>query len=962
MADYNLGTAHGKVVIDDDTKGVDRADAKLTGLQKTGATTGEGFKKLSTGMIAAGAGIALGIGAAIKSAADFEQTLSGIKAVTGATTAQMEQVRAKALQLGKDTKFSASEAAQAMEELAKAGVSIPDIMNGAADATVALAAAGEISLPRAAEIAAAAMNTFSLKAQDLPHVADQISGAANASAISVDEFAQSMQQSGAAAALVGVSFDDLAVAIAEMGNAGIKGSDAGTSLKTFLQNLQPDTVKQTKLFKQLGLITEKGGNQFFDASGKLKSLSDVAQILQDSLKGMTNQQKQAALQTLFGSDAIRAAAIISKNGAAGFDKLSESMGKVTAESVAATRMDNLKGSIEQLKGSLETAAITIGSIVIPAIRGLVDGVNTLVGAFLALSPGAQSAALNIAAAAGAFLLVGGAALKVTAFLSRLPTILASVRAGFITMWASALGPVGIIVGLILALAAAIFILYQRFQPVRDVVNAVGSFLASTFGPILAQVILGVQNFIRVLQGTAAGGTGFVGFMGRLGAILRDVVIPALIATGQFLVATFGPIIRQVISIVGGFITAIIGYFQSISPQLASIGNAIRAVWNAIWPPLLAIVQVVLPLIVNFIKSTLQLLAIGIRVLLAGIANIFRGVFNIIGGIVKIFLSILTGNWSGALNGLVQIAKGVWQIIKGIFQSVLGGAIVLIAVSSLKIIGSVFRAGFSLIRSVVTGGMSAVRAVFQGAMSAISAVARAGTAVVRGAFNALSAIRGIVSGIMNGVLGVIRSVLGSAVGVVTGALGRVVSAVAGFAGRMFAAGANIVGSLISGLTSKLGGLISIAQKVAGVIAKVLPGSPVREGPLRVLNNGHAGKSIVDMLIAGIASKQGQARAEMSRLAAGMGNELNNLANAQALSVMASLGVAGAASAASTPGGGVGSATGTSGPFAAASSTPATDAIAAAVVSGLAGAKFIVDKDGVGRIVADSLIPGFAMGGV
>lgn len=956
MSDYDLGTAHGKVVIDSETPGLTKTNAELARTKGNAKVAGDGFRKLSTGMIVAGAGIAAGIGLAVKSAASFEQRLSGIKAVTGATTQQMEQVRAKALQLGKDTKFSAGEAAQAIEELSKAGVSLPDILNGAADATVNLAAAGEVSLPRAAEIAANAMNVFSLKAQDMPKVADLIAGAANASAIDVEQFAQSLAQSGAAAALVGVSFDDLAVSIAEMGNAGIKGSDAGTSLKTFLQNLQPDTVKQTKLFKQLGLITEDGANKFFDASGKIKSMAEVAQVLQDSLAGMTQQQKQAALQTLFGSDAIRAAAIISKGGAKGFNDLAKAMGKVTAADVAKTRMDNLSGSIEQLKGSLETAAITIGSIVIPAVRGLVDGLNGLLGAFLELSPGAQSAVLNIAGAVAAFLLVGGTALK-------LITILRDLKIALATTWATALGPIALIIAAILAVAAAVFILYQRFQPVRTVIDAVGNALKTAFlamVPIFNTIVAGVQNFIRVLQGTAAGGTGFVGFMGRLGAILRDVVIPALIATGQWLARTFGPILTQIISIVGGFVTAIVGYFRSIQPQLTAILNAIIAVIRFTFGLILPIVGPILRFLVGYVKSTLELLAVGIRITLAGIANIFRGVFNIIGGIFKIFISLITGRWGAALSGLLQVARGIWQLIKGVFQTILGGAIIAICVSSLKVIGSVFRAGFALIRGAVTGAMSAVRAVFSSAMGAIGGIARAGTAVVRGAFNALNAIRGIVSGIMNGVLGVIRSVLGSAAGVVTGALGRVVSAVAGFAGRMFAAGANMVGSLISGLTSRLGGLISVAEKIAGIIGKVIPGSPVKEGPLRVLNNGYAGKQIVNMLAAGIASRQGAAKAVMSNVVAGMSDELNRLATTQSLGVMASLGVAGAASAASTPATAFRAATATSGTSTAAPGTTGADAIAAAVVKGLMGAEFRVDSDGIGRIVAGSLVPSFVMG--
>jgi TP901 family phage tail tape measure protein len=936
---FSLGRAEGELALKYTGHGAaTQAEADITRVQAAGAKGGQGFDKVGRAALVAGAAVAGGLALAVNAAANFEQRMSGIQAVSGATADQMELIRAKALQLGKDTKFSASEAAQAMEELSKAGLTIPEIMNGAADATVALAAAGEIELPQAATIAANAMNQFGLSAQQLPKVADLIAGAANASAIDVNEFSQSMQQAGAAAHLAGVSFPDLATSIALMGNAGIKGSDAGTSLKTMLLNLNPATKKQSELMKKLGIITEEGGNRFFDASGKAKSMADIAQVLQDSLKGMTQQQKLATLETLFGSDAIRAAAVVSGAGAKGFNNMAAAMDKVKAADVAATRMNNLKGQIEQMKGSLETAAIIIGTALIPSLTAVVKFVTGLINAFANLSPQTQRLVGVFAAAAATFLLVFGTLLK-------LVSIARNVASAFTLMWAAAGGPATIIIAAIIAIVAVMVLLYNKVKPVHDAINALGRLLLTAFTavkPIIDTLVLGFQNFIRVLQGASAGGSGFVGFMGRLGAVVRDVVIPNLIKFGQFLLTTFGPIFTQVKSIILGFINSIRSYFQSIAPMLATVGNAIRAVWNAIWPPLLVVVRFVFGFLLNYIMGTLKLLAVGIRILLAGIANIFRGVFNIIGGIVRIFLAILTGNWRQALQGLLQVAKGIWQLIKGVFQTILGAAIVAICVSALKTIGAVFKAGFNAARAVVTGSMNAIRAVVSAVMGAIRGVVSAGTGAVRAAFSALNAIRGVVSGIMNGVLGIIRNILGSAAGVVTGALSRVVGAVAGFAGRMFAAGANIVGSLISGLTSRLGGLMSIASKVASVIAKVLPGSPVKEGPLRALNHGHAGGQIIKMLVDGINARRSDLIAAARSVSVPLGDTL----------VASPLAMAGAATG--------GTRSGAAAP-ALAPSGPGVDALASAVLRGLTGARLEIDKDGVGRIVASRFIPGLAMGG-
>lgn len=337
--------------------------------------TGKSINVLKLGAL----GLAAAVAYAVKSATQFQSKMLEVKAVSGASSGQMQQLSAKALQLGKDTVFSASDAADAISELVKAGVSVPDVMHGAADATVALAAAGGIALPEAATIAANAMNAFNLSASRLPHVADLIAGAANASAIDVSDFGLSMQQVSAMAHLAGLSFDDTTTAIALMGNAGIKGADAGTSLKTMLQYLQPQSKQAAAEMKTLGILTETGGNKFFDATGHIKSMASIAEVLKQSLAGLTKQQQTQALATLFGTDAVRAAATVAGAGAAGFDKLSDSIGKVKAADAARTRMSGLKGALQNLQGSVETAAIGFGDHLLPA---LTSTANTLAGAIV----------------------------------------------------------------------------------------------------------------------------------------------------------------------------------------------------------------------------------------------------------------------------------------------------------------------------------------------------------------------------------------------------------------------------------------------------------------------------------------------------------------------------------------------------------------------------------------------------
>lgn len=352
---------------------VGQAEAGLDRLQASGNRVASGLQSaMGTVAVAGVAGLAAGFVGAVGAAGTFEKQMSAVGAVAGATEAEMASLTKSALQLGKDTSFSAQEAAVGLEELIKAGVSVGDVLGGAGRAALDLAAAGAVSVGEAAEIASNAMNVFGKSGADMAHVADIIAGAANASAISVHDYQMSLAASGAVAATVGIDFESLSTAIAVMGQAGIKGSDAGTSLKTMLLNLQPTTKQQIATFKELGIVTDDGGNKFFDASGKAKSMADIAQVLQDALGGMTKQQQLATLEIMFGSDAIRAGAVLLKAGSAGFNDMATAMGKVTAQKVAEDRLNNLFGSVEKLKGSLETGAIILGGMFTPALKSLAD--------------------------------------------------------------------------------------------------------------------------------------------------------------------------------------------------------------------------------------------------------------------------------------------------------------------------------------------------------------------------------------------------------------------------------------------------------------------------------------------------------------------------------------------------------------------------------------------------------------
>lgn len=667
----DLGEARGKIILDADMSGLDKAEKGLDQFGKKATESGKSVKDVqpilretSTGALVAGGIIAAGFAVAVKAASDFEFRMSAIQAVSGATAAEMDLINDAALRIGKDTSFSASEAASAMEELVKAGISVKDTLGGAADATVALAAAGGVDLPVAATIAANAMNQFNLAAKDLVGVTDTIAGAANASAIDMEQFAYSLSQVGAVANLAGLSFDDTALAIAAMGNAGIVGSDAGTSLKQVLLNLIPSTNKQIAAFENLGLITmdaakaqeflrSKGikplgkdqdtltgqlkdyamelvgatsftteaqtafqklgyetqsfSNAFYDANGQLRSLAEISDVLGGALEGMTDQQKQSTLEVLFGSDAIRGAAIIAKEGSEGFNELAEAIGKTSAAEVAATRMNNFQGSVEQLKGSLETLMITIGQALLPILNEMVKGFTAALDVFIGLPGWVQGVAVGFFGLVGALLLTYGVVAKgVTTFLAIRDAML--LATGATTLYGNA-GALAATKVKIMAAAQWVLNAAMRANPILLVVSIVaaliaayvllakkGDILKKAFAPVFKSMQAAAKKFAPTLEQ-----------IGELFGNLVDKVGTALV-----------PVLDSIVKILGAVLTPVVGI-------LAGVLGALAKVVGAVLVPVLVILQPILDLI----TWVLGLVAAAVSFL----GDVINNVFGFIGSVI-----------------------------------------------------------------------------------------------------------------------------------------------------------------------------------------------------------------------------------------------------------------------------------------------------------------------------------------
>jgi TP901 family phage tail tape measure protein len=326
------------------------------------------------GMILGGS---LGVltGLAVKLAGDYQKSLNIFQSVTKATVPQMEAVDAKAKALGADLSLpatSAKDAADAMTELAKGGLSVNQAM-AASKGVLQMSAAASISNADAATITARALKSFGLEGKEAGRVADVLANAANASTGEITDFALGLQQSSAVSKMYGLTINENVAALMEMADAGIAGSDAGTSFKQLLSSMIPVTKRQKEAVKELGV-------NLFDADGKFVGIKGAISQYHDALAPLPQKQRLMAMETLFGSDAIRAANIVLMGGSKAFGEYTartEVSGSAAA--LAAAKMKGFNGAIEGFKSQAETAAISVGTKFLPALTQLMGGLSGVVG-------------------------------------------------------------------------------------------------------------------------------------------------------------------------------------------------------------------------------------------------------------------------------------------------------------------------------------------------------------------------------------------------------------------------------------------------------------------------------------------------------------------------------------------------------------------------------------------------------
>ena len=594
-----------------------------------------------------GAGIA-----AAKIGGDFEEQMSRVKAISGATGSSFDQLKQQAIDLGAKTAFSAKESAAGMENLASAGFDANEIMEampGLLD--LAAVSGGDVAL--ASENAATALRGFGLDASQAGHVADVFARAAADTNAEVADMGEAMKYIAPVANAMGISLEESAAAIGIMSDAGIKGSQAGTSLRGALSRLAKPTDPMIAKMDELGL-------SFYDAEGNMKSLKDQIGMLQQAFKGLTPEQQQNALVTLYGQESLSGMMALIDKGPDSLGKLTNSLkdSNGAADEMARTMQDNMNSSIEQMLGAFESAAIVIQGIIAPAIRGVADTIGGLVQKFVDAPEPIQKMVLVIAglvAAIGPLLFIGGSMLVWFAKLKVAVGFLSTSFPALGGVFTALTGPVGIIIGIIALLVGAFILAWNTSEGFRNAVTAIWESIKNT-------ISFAVQTVSNTIQRIFGG------------------VVAWWKANNEEIAAAVDAIWNGRI---GQFIRNAMGVIQGV---IVGVWTAIKGITEGIW---------------------------------TAISGVIEGALRVIQGLIKFVLGVLSGDWSMAWEGMVEATSGILYGLGGLVVGALEAVIGVV-----KGFFSIFKnAGWNLVKMIADGIWSAISLPVKAISAVVSKVRR-----------------------------------------------------------------------------------------------------------------------------------------------------------------------------------------------------------------------------------------------
>lgn len=677
-------------------------------MDKFGSVTAQkvaaaGEKVKSVGQSIEGAGRAvmpvsaavIGVGAAaVKVASDFDASMSNVSAISGATGGDLQKLRDKAMEMGNKTKFSCTEAADAYGYMAMAGWKTGDMLDGI-EGIMNLAAASGEDLATTSDIVTDALTAFGLQANDSGHFADILAAASSNANTNVSMMGETFKYAAPIAGALGYSAEDTALAIGLMANAGIKGSQAGTSLRKIMTELNGE-IKISG--KELGDVTIQTTN----ADGSMRDFSEIIMDCREAFSHLSDSEKTAAAETLVGKNAMSGFLAIMNASDEDVNKLSGALANCggEAERMANEMNDNLAGQLTLLKGQLETLGVSLGEILVPIIRDVVSFIQKIVDWLNKLSPGMKEAIVKIGlivAAAGPLLIVIGKivtavgsimtlAPKFVSMFNTIKTAAGVLGGGLKALWAVMMAnPITLVIAAIAAIVAAFIYFWNTSEGFRQ-------FWINLWEGIKTAVANFVEA-IKVLWGN------IVTACSQAWETIKNVVSVAI----QFLAELFTTAL-EILMIPWRFIwenfgTYLVQAWENIKTLLGKALEAIKTLLTTAWNAIKTALEPIIEAIKTVITTAWNAIKTAVSTVMGAIKSVVTSVWNAIKSVV-----------TSILNAIKTTATNVWNAIKTTVSNVIGN-----------------------IKSTVSSGLNAVKSTF--------------TSILNG-------IKSTVSNVWNGIVGLV----------------------------------------------------------------------------------------------------------------------------------------------------------------------------------------------------------------
>ena len=570
----------------------------------------------------------VGLGtAAVKTISDFESAMSRVSAISGATGSDLDALNQKAQEMGIKTKFSATESAEAFTYMAMAGWKTEDMLQGI-DGIMALAAADGLDLATTSDIVTNALTAFGLSADDSGHFADVLAAAASNASTNVSLLGESFKYAAPVAGALGYSAEDTAIALGLMANAGIKGSQGGTALRSSLSRLIKPTDDAAALMEQYGL-------SMTNADGSMKSLGEVMEMLRTKMGGLSEAEQAQAAATLFDQDAMSGMLAVINASDSDYEKLTSAIygADGAAQQMADTMLDNLSGQLTLLKSALEGLAIQFGEILMPYIKQFVQWLQNLVQKLQEMTPEQKEQIVKwaaFAAAIGPVLLAVGKLVtgigNVISVFGKLKTAIPAVKGALVAVKGAIAGisaPVVAVVAVIGTLVAAFATLWKTNEEFRNKITAIWNQIKGTFDKLCQGIVdrlnkLGFdfENIGEVLKAI------WKGFCDFLAPIFEGVF--------QNIANTFDTIVNVILGILDFFIAIFTGDWEGA-------WDAIKGIFESIWN---------------------------------GIVAWFQNIGNTLLGILDVICGWFGTTWDNTWNSIKQFFVDIWNSIVSFFTNII----------------------------------------------------------------------------------------------------------------------------------------------------------------------------------------------------------------------------------------------------------------------------------------------------